>query len=247
MADARNKFTQPDEDTPFGRHLKEVTRYLNIGVPSFTGTYNATLPEEERWMIQVQVPGRTFMPVTKPIEFSFGAPTWSLGKSMAAHIAMGRIGEVYRKDLKDTIYQICGRRDEHWEMISTRKDRSIAAFIQELNQHIRRQENQMCANMIDLKKAKTRIKELEEELKATREDYEEEIEVLVDKNADLTMKLAVFMGGPTLVDEDKEPQEISPEDYIIIDGTDSEADSSDDDYVDEAGADTMESTTVEYF
>ena len=55
---------------------------------------------------------------------------------MAAHIAMGRIGEVYRKDLKDTIYQICGRRDEHWEMISTRKDISIAAFIQELNQHI---------------------------------------------------------------------------------------------------------------
>ena len=70
MADARNNFTQPDEDTPFGRHLKEVTRYLNIGVPSFTGTYNASLPEEERWMIQVQVLGRTFMPVTEPIEFS---------------------------------------------------------------------------------------------------------------------------------------------------------------------------------
>ena len=85
-ADARNKFTQLDEDTPFGRHLKEVTNYLNIGVPSFTRTYNATLPEEECWMIQVQVPGRTFMPVTKPIEFSFDAPTWSLGKSMAAHI-----------------------------------------------------------------------------------------------------------------------------------------------------------------
>ena len=133
MADARNKFTQPDEDTPFGRHLKEVTRYMNIGVPSFTGTYNSTLPEEKRWMIQVQVPGRTFMPVTEPIEFSFDEPTWSLGKSMAAHIAIVRIGEVYRNDLKDTIYQICGRRDEHWEMISTRKDRSIAAFIQELN------------------------------------------------------------------------------------------------------------------
>ncbi len=139
------------------------------------------------------------MPVTEPMEFSFDALTWSLGKSMAAHIAMGRIGEVYRKDLKDTIYQICGRRDEHWEigevyrkdlkdtiyqicgrrdehweMNSTRKDRSIAAFIQELNQHIRRQENQMCAHMIDLKKTKTRIKELEEELKATREDFEEE-------------------------------------------------------------------------
>ena len=105
----------------------------------------------------------------------------------------------------------------------------------------------MCADMIDMKKAKTRIKELEEELKATREDYEEEIKVLVDKNADLTMKLAVFMGGPTPVEEDEEPQEISSEDYIIIDDTDSEADSSDDDYVDEAGGDIMESTTVEYF
>ena len=37
---------------------------------------------------------------------------------MATHIAMGRIGEVYHKELKDTIYQICGRRDEQWEMIS---------------------------------------------------------------------------------------------------------------------------------
>ena len=94
MADPRYKFAQPDEDTPFGRHLKEVTRYLNIGIPSFIGTYTATLPEEERWMIQVQDPGRTFTPVTEPIEFSFDAQTWSLGKSMAAHITMGRIGEV---------------------------------------------------------------------------------------------------------------------------------------------------------
>ena len=83
---------------------------------------------------------------------------------MVAHIAMGCIGEVYHKDLKDTIYQICGRRDEKWEMISTRRDKSIATFIQELNQHIRRQENQMCASMIDLKKVMTRITELEEEL-----------------------------------------------------------------------------------
>ena len=98
MADARNKFAQPDKDTPLGRHLKEVTRYLNIGIPSFTGTFNATLLDVERWMIQVRIPGRTFTPVTKPIEFSFDSPTWSLGKSMAAHIAMGRIGEVYHKE-----------------------------------------------------------------------------------------------------------------------------------------------------
>ena len=105
----------------------------------------------------------------------------------------------------------------------------------------------MCADMIDLKKAKTRIKELEEELKATREDYEEEIEVSVDKNADLTMNMGILMGGPTPVEEDEEPKEIRPEDYIIIDDTDSDPDDSDDDYVDEAGADIMESATEEYF
>ena len=104
MADSRNKFTQSNEDTPFGRHLKEVTRYLNIRIPSFIGTYTATLPEEERWLIQVQIQGRMFTPVTEPIEVSFDAPTWSLGKSMAAHITIGRIGEVYHKELKDTIY-----------------------------------------------------------------------------------------------------------------------------------------------
>ena len=54
----------------------------------------------------------------------------------------------------------------------------------------------MCAGMADLKQAMTRITELEEELKATREDYMEEIIVLVEKNDDLTRKLGVFMGAP---------------------------------------------------
>ena len=47
----------------------------------------------------------------------------------------------------------------------------------------------MCAGMIDLKKSMTRIAELDEELKATWEDYEEEIVVLVEKNDDLERKL----------------------------------------------------------
>ena len=41
--------------------------------------------------------------------------------------------------------------------------------------------------------------------------------------------------------EDDEPKEIRSEDYIIIDDTDSEP--SEDDFVDEAGADIMESST----
>ena len=132
-------------------------------------------------------------------------------------------------------------------MISTRKDRSIVAFIQELNQHIRRQENQMCASMIDLKKVMTRNMELEEELKSTRGGYEEEIAILVEKNDDLTRKLGVFMGDPALGGDDDHSKDIRSEDYIIIDDTDSDPDSSDDDYEDEAGAHIMESSTDQNF
>ena len=69
----------------------------------------------------------------------------------------------------------------------------------------------------------------------------------MEKNDDLIMKIGIFMGDPTLVKEDEEPKEIRPEYYIIIDDTDSDPDDSDDNYVDEAGADIMESATEEYF
>ena len=86
--------------------------------------------------------------------------------------------------------------------------------------------------------------ELEEELKSTRDGYEEEISTLVDKNDDLNKKLRVFMGFPaTVEDEDC----TCPENYIIIDDTDSDPDASDDDYVDEAGADIMESSSEQFF
>ena len=90
----------------------------------------------------------------------------------------------------------------------------------------------MCADMIDLKKAMTRSTELEEELKATREDYMEEIVVLVEKNDDLTKKLGVFMGDPAAGGEDDDST--CPENYIIINDTDSDPDDIDDDFVDEA-------------
>ena len=98
----------------------------------------------------------------------------------------------------------------------------------------------MCASMIDLKKVMTRNMELEEELKSTRDGYEEEIVVLLEKNEDLKKKLGIFMGDP-------EPEEdIRSEDYIIIDDTNSDPDS-DDDYEDEAGADIMDSSTDQNF
>ena len=82
---------------------------------------------------------------------------------------------------------------------------------------------------------------------STRDGYEEEIVELLEKNDDLTRKLGVFMGDPAPGGEDDEPKEIRSEDYIIIDDTDSDPDSSDDDYVDEAGADIMESSTDQNF
>ena len=124
-------------------------------------------------------------------------------------------------------------------MISTKKDGSIAAFIQEQNQHIRRQENQMCTDMLDLKRALTKITELEEELKSTRDGYEEEIATLLEKNDDLIKKIGVFMGDPAPGGEDNDST--CADNYIIIDDTDS--DPSEDDFVDEAGADIMESST----
>ena len=105
----------------------------------------------------------------------------------------------------------------------------------------------MCASMIDLKKVKTKITELEEELKSTCDEYEEEMMILVEKNDDLIRKIGVFLGDPALGGEDGEPKEIHSEDYIIIDDTDSDPDGSDDDYVDESGADIMESSTEQYF
>ena len=124
MADPRNKFTQLDDDTPFGQHLREVTKYLNIGLPSFTGTFCTSVPKEEHCQIKVWIPGRTFVPTTEPIAFYLDAPSWSIGKSMAAHITFGRICEVFHKELENTVYQICGRRDDKWEMIRTRRDGS---------------------------------------------------------------------------------------------------------------------------
>ena len=105
----------------------------------------------------------------------------------------------------------------------------------------------MCASMVDLKKVMTRNMELEEELKSTRDGYEEEIAILLEKNDHLIKKLGVFLGDPAPGGEDDEPKEIRSEDYIIIDDTDSNPDGSDDDYEDEAGADIMESSTDQNF
>ena len=101
----------------------------------------------------------------------------------------------------------------------------------------------MCADMMELKKVKTRIIELEEELKFTRDGYEEEIKTLLEKNDDLVKKIGVFMGGPASRVEDD--NSMCPDNYIIIDDTDS--DPSDDDFKDEAGADIMESSTDQNF
>ena len=68
---------------------------------------------------------------------------------------------------------------------------------------------------------------------------------LVEQNDDLKKKLKVFMGFPATGGEDNDCT--CTENYIIIDDTDSDPDDSDDDYVDEAGADIMESSIEQFF
>ena len=88
-----------------------------------------------------------------------------------------------------------------------------------------------------------KYKELQEELKATREDYLEEINALVGKIDDLENKVEAFMGNP--VPKAEVDKCTCPDNYIILDDTDSEP--SEDEWIDEAGADIMESSTDHNF
>src|SRR4051812_16824672 len=100
----------------------------------------------------------------------------------------------------------------------------------------------MCADMMELKKAKAKIIELGE-LKATRKDYMDGIVALVRQNGDLKEKIEELMWNSAPGGEDKDCT--CPDNYIIIDNTDSEP--SDDEFEDEAGADIMESSLVQFF
>ena len=64
----------------------------------------------------------------------------------------------------------------------------------------------------------------------------------MEKNDDLIKKIRVFMGDPAPGGEDDDST--CPENYIIIDDTDS--DPSENDWEDEAGADIMESSTEQF-
>ena len=131
-------------------------------------------------------------------------------------------------------------------MVRTRRDGSIAAYIQEMGDHIRRQENPQIIHMKKIKTLEKRTNVLEEVLKSTRDGYEEEIVVLLEKHENLKRKL-----GLPLENHNREPaKEIRSEDYIILDDTDTDSDAnddSDDDYIDEARADIMESSFDEIF
>ena len=59
--------------------------------------------------------------------------------------------------------------------------------------------------------------------------------------------LRVFFSDVARGGDDDHSMDIRSEDYIIIDDTDSDPDDSDDDFVDEAGADIMESSTDQFF
>ena len=101
----------------------------------------------------------------------------------------------------------------------------------------------MCNDMIELKNAKARIIELEGELKSTRKDYMDEIVALARHNGDLKQEIEELKRKLATKEEDE--YVACPDNYIIIDDTDS--DPSEPDFEDEAGADIMESSTGSNF
>ena len=66
---------------------------------------------------------------------------------------------------------------------------------------------------------------------------------MLGKNGELIQKIEVFLGDAAPGGEDDDST--CPDNYIIIDDTDS--DPSEEDFVDEAGADIMESSTDQNF
>ena len=226
MSTPNSKFAQLDETMPFERRIKEIIKYLDIALPTFTGTFTATLPKEKRWTIEVHLAGRTIGKTTEPIDFTFGAPTWSLGKIIAAHVIFGRICEEYHQDLKGTPYRMCGRRDQKGNVVRTRDDDTTASYIQDLEEHIRRLENQMYHSMKNIKKLITRNIELEDELKATQDGYEEEISVLLEKYEDIKDKLEK---AEEKLDDGENIQMDDPDGALISQGEDYEDTVDDDD------------------
>ena len=101
----------------------------------------------------------------------------------------------------------------------------------------------MCADMTELKKAKAKIIELEGELKATRKDYMDEIVALARHNGDLKQEIEELKRK--LASQEEDEYVACPDNYIIIDDTDS--DPSEPDFEDEAGSDIMESSTGSNF
>ncbi|KAE8782634.1 hypothetical protein D1007_43988 [Hordeum vulgare] len=81
---------------PFGKELVQITKDLRIALPTITGKPTSSYPEDSRYRIEVHIPGRTFQPRTKPMDFKFIAPNWILGRDMAIHCALGRIKEEYK-------------------------------------------------------------------------------------------------------------------------------------------------------
>ena len=88
--------------------------------------------------------------------------------------------------------------------------------------------------------------ELEEELKSTRDGYEEEIAMLLEKHEDPKKKLGILVVNPKQESE----VDIRSEDYIILDDTNTNSDADDDsdyDYEAEAEVDIMEFSTNQNF
>ena len=112
-----------------------------------------------------------------------------MGRGIAAHIALGRIREVYDEDVKRTSFMMYGHRDADGDVVRTLEDETIASHIQDMEEHICMMELELSDNMVVIKNLMTCKAELEEELQDARIEHEGELDALQEKIDDLKLEL----------------------------------------------------------
>ena len=186
------EFYQPDETMPFGKQLVQIVRELRIALPTITRTLIKALSTDPRWKIEVHIPGRTFRNITEPIDFQIVFPTWTLGRNIAVHRALGCIREEYKDELFGSDLTMVSRKTADGEIVRTRNDDSILSFVQDLEVHIRTLEIQTRRSTKTAKKLMTREVELEDDFREARYEHEDEVKDLLERIKNLKLYIATL-------------------------------------------------------
>ncbi|KAI5017359.1 hypothetical protein ZWY2020_042247 [Hordeum vulgare] len=210
------EFCQPDATMPFGKELVQITKDLRIALPTITGKPTSSYPEDSRYRIEVHVPGRTFEPRTKPVDFKFIAPNWILGRDMAVHYALGRIKEVYRGcPISPDLFTVSRRREDGEIISSKTKD---ALCLMRTLRSTGTLEHRVIKDARKIKQLSLRELELEEAAREAHYEHELEVKDFLERIEKLKTRVAYLeeeldMGENLHPEGDVAPLISNDEDY----------------------------------